>query len=606
MHRLKNINSKYFHARREVFILVMLVLMVLGVYGQTFYFEFVGFDDDRFLLENPNVRNGLTIESISWAFEIGKITTWHPLTWLVYMLNVDLVGLHPGGHHMTNVILHILNTLLLFTLLNKMTGEMWKSVAVTAFFAIHPINAESVAWVAELKNVLSTFFWMLTMLAYFYYCIRPGVVRYFSVLLLFIAGLLCKPMLVTLPCVLLLMDYWPLKRLVIRPSTKDPYPNASQEISSRLTPVSLGFGLLEKIPFFIFSGVSIYLSSLSLMNQGLAVSDEVAPMTLRIANAIVIYVRYIWKLIWPEHLTFYYPYPESIPIWQSTGAFLIIAGITIMLLRWIKEQPSLTIGWLWFLGTLVPVSGLVQAGLWPAMADRYAYIPMIGFFITVCWGAAALAHRMHLKKGVLIVITSVAVIFYGLAGRTQTGYWENSYTLFEHAIAVTDGNWISYNNLGYALMARGRTEEAIENFKKAIKVKPGLEDPYVNIGLALMAKGRIEESRDYYLSVLSIKPNFAKVHNNLGVIELQTGHVEKAIQYFIRAIQIDPHYAAAYNGLGTAQAYQGKNEKAIDSFKKALQINPDYAMARRNLDQIETLKTDPAEKNESKPASRKK
>ncbi|MBC2695325.1 MAG: hypothetical protein HF982_08645, partial [Desulfobacteraceae bacterium] len=350
-------SDSIFNIGYDVLICLFLVIATLAVYWQINYHEFINFDDSLYILQNKQVQKGLTSESISWAFSFTDIAYWHPLTWLSHMLDCQIYGLIPGMHHRTNLILHIVNSILLFFVFQKMTGALWRSAFVATLFALHPLNVESVAWVAERKNVLSTFFWMLTMLAYVHYTTRPGLYRYLLTLLFLMLGLMAKPMLVTLPFVLLLLDYWPLERL------------------RNQSPFNL---ILEKIPFFAFSAVSVYISSLSVKYYGIVVSTELVPMQIRIANALVSYVKYIEKMIWPKNLAIFYPFPDTLPIWQILGAGLFLASISFLVFLNLRKKPYLCMGWLWFLGTLIPVIGLKQAGLWPAMADRWAYVPFVG------------------------------------------------------------------------------------------------------------------------------------------------------------------------------------------------------------------------------------
>ncbi len=369
--------------RPDFMVSLFLVLLTLGVYWQVRDHEFISFDDNTYITENRHVKTGLTQENILWAFRFSDKggTYWHPLTWLSHMTDCHFYGLNPGMHHTTNLLFHIANTILLFLLFKRMTGALWQSAFVAALFALHPLNTDSVAWVAERKNVLSTFFWILTMLAYVRYTEHPGFFRYMTMFLSFVLGLLSKPMLVTLPCVLLLLDYWPLKRFLISDCR---FPIESKnEMSPAQTGDRKSKVLWEKLPLFALSAASVCLSSLSLQRYKNIIFPESVLMTLRIENALVSYVRYILKMICPQNLAFYYPYPDSLPTWQSLGAAILLVIISYLTIRAFRSMPYLITGWLWYLGTLVPVSGLIQAGLWPATADRWAYVPLIGLFIMI-------------------------------------------------------------------------------------------------------------------------------------------------------------------------------------------------------------------------------
>ena len=364
----------FFGIRLDLLICLLLTFSILAVYWQVRNHDFINLDDNVYVTDNNHVKAGINLDSIIWAFSLENKdnTYWHPVTWLSHMLDCQLYGMNPGMHHSTNLLFHIANTILLFLVLRRMTGEFWKSALVAAFFGLHPLNVETVAWVSERKNVLSTFFWMMTMATYFHYTERPGFYRYLPVFFLLMLGQLVKPMLVTLPFVLLLLDYWPLGRLKI----------GQWRSFFRL--------IWEKIPLFILSALSVGIAVLSNQHLGILQSTETVPMTLRIENALVSYVEYIVKTIWPNNMAIYYPFPDSLPLWQAAGALLALACISLMLLLKLRHIPSLGTGWLWYLGTSVPISGLVQNGLWPAMADRWAYIPAIGIFIIIVWGGGAI------------------------------------------------------------------------------------------------------------------------------------------------------------------------------------------------------------------------
>jgi len=490
----ENINrDRLFFIRLDLIICVFLALITVAVYWQVRHHEFIDLDDDLYVTNNRHVQSGLTVKSLLWSFSFsdkGK-TYWHPLTWLSHILDCQLYGLNPGMHHLTNVILHMANCVLLFWVFKRMTGEIWKGAFVAALFALHPVNVDSVAWVAERKNLLSTFFWMLTLLSYAYYSERPVPYRYLLALFAFALGLLAKPMLVTLPFVLLLLDYWPLGRL-----HHPTIPSAFRLI-------------MEKIPFFILSAISIYLSTLSLESYGNMISLEQVSMKLRIFNALVSYVSYIGKMIWPYNLAIVYPYPSSIPFWKAacSGLFLIFSSLAVV---WaVRQRPYFAVGWFWFLGMLIPVIGLVQAGLWPAMADRWAYIPVIGLFVMIAWGIPELSSRWRYKKIGLAIIG--AIILSVLTGTTliQLRYWNNSITLFEHALHLTTNNFVLHYNLGVILAEQGKDAEAISHFSEAIRIKSAYYKAYNNLGFVLLKQGKITEAvRPLYVAV-RIKPDFA-------------------------------------------------------------------------------------------------
>jgi tetratricopeptide (TPR) repeat protein len=569
--------------RPEIFICLFLVIATLAIYWQVRNYEFVGFDDDVFIIQNSKVQNGLTLDSIGWAFRFDDMTYWHPLTWLSYMLDVQLYGMNPGGHHMTNVMLHIVNAMLLFIVFNMMTGALWKSALVAALFSLHPLNVESVAWVVERKNVLSTLFWMLTLLSYARYVERLNISRYLLTLFVFALGLMAKPMLVTLPFVLLLLDFWPLKRFRY-PQSLDNHQELSRTAKIKSIKKFDVFPLiLEKIPFVMFSGISVYMSLLSSHHNQLVISLDEVSLYHRITNALISYVSYIGKMIWPRDLAVFYPFPDTVQLWEAAGAFLLLTGVSILVVRSLQKRPYLGVGWLWYLGTLLPVTGLVQQGLWPAMADRFAYVPLIGLFVMIAWGISDLTAGWRYKAKGLGAITAAALIVLMTTSWLQARYWKNSLMLFKHAVEVTDNNYLMHNNLGFALTARGRTDEAIKHFKEALRLNPDFEGAKINLGLALLTQGKFDECIDYYQEVLRVNPGYARVHNNLGAVLWRLGKIEEAAVHFRKAVALKPDYADAHNSLGAALLSQGKNENAIAHLQEALRLKPDFFLAQRNL-----------------------
>ena len=553
---------RIFNIRYDILICLFLVIATLAVYWQMNYHEFINFDDPSYILQNQHVQKGLTSESISWAFSFTDIAYWHPLTWLSHMLDCQIYGLIPGMHHRTSLIFHIVNSILLFFVLQKMTGALWKSAFVAALFALHPINVESVAWVAERKNLLSTFFWMLTMLAYVHYTRHPNLYRYLLTLLLLMLGLMAKPMLVTLPFVLLLLDHWPLGRL-------------RQQSTFNL--------ILEKIPFFALSAVSAYISSLSVQRYEIVVSTELVPMQLRIANALVSYVKYIEKMIWPKNLAIFYLFPDTLPIWQVFGAGLFLASISFLVLLNSIKKPYLCIGWLWFLGTLIPVIGLKQAGLWPAMADRWAYVPLIGIFIIIAWGVPELALKWRHKKFGLASAATVILLILMTSTCLQVRCWTNSVSLFKHAFEVTANNFIVHFKLGEALTELDKIEEAISHYQEVLRLKPCYALSHHNLGCILADQGRTNEAMNHYIAALKINPKLERTHINLGCILNSKGERDKAIKHYFDALRLNNNCAEAYNNIGVVLALKGKFNVAIVFFQNALQIKPDYPEAQNNL-----------------------
>jgi Flp pilus assembly protein TadD len=569
--------------RRELSVCLFLVLATLTVYWQVGNYEFVNLDDDMYITENSHVQEGLSRESATWAFTTTRLANWHPVTWLSHMLDFQLYGLNPRGHHLTNVFFHLVNTLLLFLVLKWMTGALWRSSFVAALFALHPLHVESVAWVAERKDVLSTLFWILSIWAYLGYVKRPGVKRYLLILLSFALGLMAKPMLVTLPCVLLLLDYWPLERIQLgQAASSRTAPDPPAVIAH--TPRKQAFRLFfEKTPLFFLAVVSSVVTFLVQKGGGAVGALEAYPVRIRVANALLSYFRYMVKMIWPQNLAVFYPHPgQSLPMWQAAGAGLLLLLISIVVIRAGRRQPYLPVGWFWYLGTLVPVIGLVQVGA-QAMADRYTYVPLIGLFIMVAWGVPhALRNYRYAQSSLAFAATSLLV---GLMVCTwlQIKHWENGLTLFEHTLQVTSNNSQIHNNLGNVLTKKGRLQEAILHYTKALEINPNYAAAHSNLGVALADQGRFGEAIKHYSAALLLNPNSPETLNNLGVARYNQGDVPGAIENYMRAVQLKPDYAEAHNNLGNGLAQQGRLTEAEDHYRKALSIKPDYPEAHNNL-----------------------
>jgi len=421
------------------------------------------------------------------------------------MLDCQLYGLNPGRHHQTNLFFHIASTLLLFLCLRRLTGVLWRSGFVAALFALHPLHVESVAWIAERKDVLSTFFWMLTMWGYIRYVERPGIAKYLSVLLFFILGLLSKPILVTLPFVLLLLDYWPLGRF-----------QAEQSVDkSKQLPGSLPLHLFwEKIPFFVLAAASSIVTFLVQQRGGAVGSLDVFPLNVRIANALVSYVRYLGKIIWPNNLSVFYPHPGMLSGWQVAGACLLLAAISLLAVRSLKRSPYVAVGWLWYVGSLVPVIGLVQVG-GQSMADRYSYVPLIGIFIIIAWGVPELVQRWHYKNIGLSTMSAALLLILMITTWLQVRYWANTITLFEHALKINVNNYVAHNNLGLALAKQGNTVEAISHYTEALRINPDYVKAHNRLGIVLARGGKIESAIVHFQEALRIKPDHAEARYNL-------------------------------------------------------------------------------------------
>jgi protein O-mannosyl-transferase len=552
---------------------VLLVMFVFLIFIRTFWFGFVNYDDDRYVYKNPQVIDGLTFHGIGWAFTYGEIGHWHPLTWVSHMLDAQLFGAGPAGPHLINVILHAANTVLLFLLLRQMSGILWPSAFVAAVFAIHPLRVESVAWVAERKDVLSGLFFMLTLGAYVCYSRGPFLLgRYLAAVVLFACGLLSKSMLVTLPFVLLLLDYWPLQRISSAQAIGDipSLPDIRHSTWSRL--------LLEKIPFFLLSAGSCLATSI--VSEKVPAIDRF-PLSFRIENALVSYVGYMSQMVYPAGLAVPYPF-HALPLWKVAGALLLLVAISVVVFAFRRNHLYLIVGWLWYLGMLVPVSGIVQIAYY-AHADRYTYLPQIGLYLIVVWAAKDLTLFGNRRRQVLGVAAAGIIGALMVCAWKQTSFWRDGESLWKHALACTSGNYTAENNLGYVLAAQGQTIEAIECYKKALEIYPDYPEANNNLGMIYLDEGRLNEAITNFQRAIEIKPDFAEAHNNLGILLASQGEIAEAIEHYQIAIKINPDFAETYNNLGILFASQGRFDEAIKHYQKALELDPNYVDAHNNF-----------------------
>ena len=573
--RLHKLGTKYLIA-------LSLIIATAIVYWPALNHQFINYDDPAYVTHNRYVKMGLTYEAIQWAFTTAHMGNWNPLTWLSHMLDYQMYGLNPKGHHLTNLILHILNTLALFALLNRLTGRLWRSALVAAIFALHPLHVESAAWVSERKDVLSTFFFMGTILAYVFYVQKPTPGHYAVVIVLFALGLMAKPMLVTLPCVLLLLDYWPLQRLTLN---RWRFSNPSIKGQHHLIPrnSSNPRPFTEKIPLFVLSAVFCVVTIYAQRAERALISVQDYPVMVRISNALLAYINYLWKTFWPSDLAVIYPLPEHVPIFHSILALLFLMGISLLFFRLSRRGPFLLVGWLWFIGTLVPVIGLIQVGL-QAMADRYTYIPSVGVYLLVVWGVAEMTRKWRYRTIFAGLSTFVVLGLLAFATRTQLTFWENSLTLFTHTLRVTNRNYIAHTNLGDALDKYGRYNEAMYHYGEALRIKPNDAFPYYKLATDLEVVGRIEDALRYYRKSLQIDPNNSRVHSNFGVALIRQGNVAEAKRHFAEALRLDPDLGDAHYNLGLALASEGKIEEAIRHYDEALRRNPSDSEIRMTLE----------------------
>jgi tetratricopeptide (TPR) repeat protein len=493
-------NIKVFIKAPALWVSVFLVVLTFAAYWQVFYSDFIDFDDDLYVTENSNVQAGLTWQGIKWAFTTTHAYNWHPLVWLSHMLDCQLYNLNPVGHHFTNLLFHIANTLLLFLVFKSMTGRLWPSAFVAALFALHPLHVESVAWVSERKDVLSTFFWLLTIHLYVRYVRRPKFVTYMPVVLALVLGLMAKQMLVTLPFVLLLLDYWPLQRF---PQSQQKR-RRSKGISGT---ASFSYCFAEKIPLLILCLIASLIVLLIQSEVTLVKTAAMIPIKYRLGNALIAYAKYITKMFWPVNLGILYPHPiKNIVLWQVLAAASALSAISFLVVRARRSHKWLIVGWFWFLGTLVPVIGLVQVGL-QEMADRYTYVPLIGLFVIIAWGAADLLAKQRYRT--VLLATASLVVLSVLTALTwlQLTHWRNSISLFQHTVAVTANNDILHYNLGILFLQDGKTDEAIKHWSRAVNIKPDQPTIHRNLAMLLAQQGRLDQAIEHYRLALEFRPD---------------------------------------------------------------------------------------------------
>jgi len=603
---------------RIVLACLFLALVDLAVYSRAVRHDFVDYDDDVYVTGNRFVKAGLSGTSIHWAFTTGHGGNWHPLTWLSHMLDVELFGLNPAGHHMTSVALHIANSILLFLVFLSMTRAFWKSLVIAAFFAVHPLHVESVAWVAERKDVLSAFFFLSTLLAYVRYCRKPSAASYLPVFVLYALGLTAKPMLVTLPFVLLLLDFWPLRRMENPILIPEASPEPPRGIVFRTA--SLRKLAAEKIPLFLLSAASSAITFIVQRRGGAVGSLEVYPLSVRLANALISYVKYIEKTVSPVGLAVFYPHPRT-PLLslKAAAAGAAVLLVTFLVVRFGRKYPFLPVGWLWYTGMLVPVIGIVQVGA-QALADRYMYMPLTGLLTAAVWGIPELAR--HVRKGGSLLASCAVMLFmsYAATAFVQTGRWRDTESLFRHALAVTRDNHIAHNNLGAHEMDAGRIGEAYRHFAEAARIKPNYAEAHNNLALALESMGETDRALAHYDTALAIRPRYAEAmmnkaslllergdtaeaerlyeeairtepdnaeaHYNLANLLVRLNRLDEAVEHYRRALELKPDFPEAHNNLAGALVYLERFDEAVSHYGKALELKPGYEEARRNLEQV--------------------
>ena len=558
-------NKKY-----TFLIIIFLIVASCAAFGRIAANDFVNFDDDYYITENNQIKSGINAENIKWAFTSLAVSNWHPLTWISHALDWSLFEANASGHHLVSLLLHIGAVIFLFLFLNKTTNNIWPAAFAAAFFALHPLRVESVAWVSERKDVLSMFFGMASLYAYAFYAESSKLYKYLLCLILFALALMSKPMLVSLPFVLMLLDYWPLGRWqkAVSVPIKDRY-----QYVCRL--------LLEKAPFILLAIASIIVTFWAQDKGNSIITVESLNFYQRLSNAIVSYVAYLGKIFWPADLAVFYPYESSPPQWKILASALILIVIMITVLYYIRKLPFLFVGWFWYLGTLVPVIGLVQVGK-QAMADRYTYLPSIGIAMILAWLIQFLFQRTGLRKKLLFSTATAVLCMLGFLTWMQCGYWKDSATLFNHTLRVTKDNYLAHNNLGVALSTQGITKEAIYHYNKAILIKPDYAEAYYNRGIDYNSLGHYQRAIEDYSKAIRMKPNFAATYYNRGIAYAYLGANQMAIEDYDKSINIKPDYAEAYNNRGNVYAKLGQYERATEDYNKAIQINPKYALAYSN------------------------
>ncbi|HEY5177038.1 MAG TPA: tetratricopeptide repeat protein [Terriglobales bacterium] len=569
---------------------LVLAVATVALYFPVSHHPFVNYDDDAYVTENAHVQSGLNWNTVRWAFTTYEFVNWHPLTWISHALDCQMFQLDPGGHHETSVVLHALNTLLLFWVLLRATGSPGPSLVVAALFALHPINVESVAWIAERKNLLSTLFFLLALGAYRWYAREPRVTRYAAVAALFALGLMAKPQVITFPFVLLLWDYWPLQRM---------FADRTETSSENLATVpakSFSWLILEKVPLFAICLASAVITLRAEHTGGTLSGIYFHPFSVRLQNAILSYVRYVGKAFWPSGLALYYPYPSGdlLVLWQVIAAFAFLLAVSALVIA-SRRRRYLLVGWLWFLGTLVPMIGLRQVGI-QAMADRYAYLSFIGLFIMVCWGVAEWARQRHISSANLAVVSAVALVALAVMTHRQLAYWDDNVTLWSHAVAVTNNNYMAEDHLGGALLADGQLEVAMPHFYRAVSINPDDPDSNLNIGGYEQQQRNFPQAIAQYKKVISATEDSAvvdavvraKAFNNMGYSYRELGDLPHARESFEAAVALNPQYPKAWIGLGLVDQKSGNLGAAIQAYSKAMKLQPSdwgYLLLARALEQ---------------------
>lgn len=571
----------------KIVLLCLIILITSFTYRDVLQHQFLNFDDDSFVTENYHVTDGLNMKAIKWAFSFHGVSYWHPLTWISHMTDCHFFGLSSGAHHLASLIFHILNASLLFLIMLKMTGAKYKSAAVALLFAIHPLNVESVSWVAERKTVLSVFFLMVAILIYVFYAEKKRLWKYCLVIFSFTLGLMSKPGILSFPFLLMLLDYWPLKRYVncgvdlhIGQSA-EPLCRRIQSFYNINKSVILILAL-EKIPLILLSLISSYISMLSMLKYDIVINYEKIPLDIRVYNLFVTIVKYLKNVVWPFELSIFYPFPKTIPFTHIITAIFAVFIVTLMVCLFRKGRPWLLVGWFWFLFALIPAGGLIQAGLWPEMASRFMYVPMIGLFLMLVWEFdSRIRGRFSITTKMILIVLLVG--YFASVTTIQNIYYSNSLSVFMRAKDITKDNYVAYNNIGHALVALNRIEESKEYFLKAISINPQYNNSLNNYGLYLQEKGDYAESSKYFAKIIDINPINVAAYINLGWSRYKMGHSLEAQMLLDKALDLDPDNVIALNRKGYILSEKGKIEDAMQCFEAAIRVNPKDVKARINI-----------------------
>jgi protein O-mannosyl-transferase len=565
---------------RNTGLLILLALSILLVYGQVYNYDFINVDDDKYVYENVIVQRGLNPESIIDSFTSTNGTgLWIPVTWISFLFDYSLFGLQPGWYHLINVLFHLLSTLILFLFLRKITGYTTRSFFVAALFALHPLHVESVAWITERKDVLSIFFMMAALLMYAKYVERLTLGRYIPVIILFSLGIMAKPMIITFPYILLLLDWWLLRRFKIAGKVIDRNSISSMKIE----PVTNTRIIIEKIPFFIISAIVSGITFYAAKTGNALISLENYSFSQRLQESVVSYALYIWKTIIPVHLAVFYPHRNvAIPLWEIVCAGLFLVGVTVLVIRFARRYPSVIFGWLWYLGALLPVIGIFQAGE-QKMADRFMYMPIIGLFIMGVWGVSESLKNWRHSKNILPILFTAVILTCGSLTWVQLHYWKNSYTLLTHALEVTSNNSLAHNNLGLYLSTHGDREDALIHYREALKINPWQPEAHNNIGIILNEEGKTAEALEHFREALKLSPNFEKAQQNIAIVYADQGMTDEALIHFNETLKLNPNNYKALMGIGILWQNRGDNGKALKYYREALKLDPGITGIHYNI-----------------------